>query len=76
MTGWSMCATATDRIQVFKKDGTFVKELQVAKRTLDDGAIFDMAFTKDAPQKYILMADGANHRIWTLLREPLQATTN
>jgi hypothetical protein len=35
-----------------------------------------MAFTKDAPQKYILMADGANHRIWTLLREPLQVISH
>ena len=71
-----VCDRVNDRIQVFQKDGTFVKETQVAKRTLGDGAIFDMAFTKDAQQKYIMMADGANHRVWTLLREPLQVISH
>ena len=66
-----VCDRVNDRIQVFKKDGTYVKETQVAKNTLGDGAIFDIAFTKDAPQKYIMLADGANHRVWTLLRDPL-----
>jgi len=71
-----VCDRVNDRIQVFKKDGTFVKETQVAKRTLGDGVIFDLAFTKDAAQKYLLLADGANHRIWTLLRDPLQVISH
>jgi hypothetical protein len=48
----------------------------VAKRTLGDGVTFDLAFTKDAAQKYLLLADGANHRIWTLLRDPLQVISH
>ena len=71
-----VCDRVNDRIQVFKKDGTFVKETQVAKRTLGDGVVFDLAFTKDAAQKYLLLADGANHRIWTLLRDPLQVISH
>ena len=40
-----VCDRANDRIQVFKKDGTFVKEAQIAKDTLGDGAVFDIAFS-------------------------------
>jgi len=71
-----VCDRANDRIQVFRKDGTFVKEAQLARRTLGDGAVFDIAFSKDTPQKYMLIADGANHRIWTLLRDPLQVISH
>ncbi len=67
-----VCDRVNNRIQVFHKDGTFVKEAQFVKRTLGDGAVFDIAFSKDAPQRYLFISDGANHRVWTLLRDPLQ----
>jgi DNA-binding beta-propeller fold protein YncE len=66
-----VCDRAHDRIQVFRKDGTFVKEAQIAKRTLGDGTTFDIAFSKDPGQRLMYVADGANHRVWQLLREPL-----
>jgi DNA-binding beta-propeller fold protein YncE len=64
-----------DRIQVFKKDGTFVKEQFIAKRTLGDGATWDTAFSKDPQQKYLYVADGANERIWVLDRNSLEILT-
>ena len=67
-----VCDRANDRIQVFKKDGTYIKEAQIAKRTLGDGVTFDIAFSKDPQQRLMYVADGANHRVWQLLREPLQ----
>ena len=67
-----VCDRVNDRIQVFRKDGTFVKEAQIAKRTLGDGVVFDVAFSKDPQQRLMYVADGANHRVWQLLREPLQ----
>jgi DNA-binding beta-propeller fold protein YncE len=67
-----VCDRVNDRIQVFKKDGTYIKEVQIAKRTLGDGVTFDIAFSKDKEQKLMYVADGANHRVWQLLREPLQ----
>jgi DNA-binding beta-propeller fold protein YncE len=66
-----VCDRANARIQVFKKDGTFVKEAQIAKRTLGDGVTFDIAFSKDPQQRLMYVADGANHRVWQLLRDPL-----
>jgi DNA-binding beta-propeller fold protein YncE len=67
-----VCDRVNDRIQVFKKDGTYIKEAQIAKRTLGDGVTFDVAFSKDPQQRLMYVADGANHRVWQLLREPLE----
>jgi DNA-binding beta-propeller fold protein YncE len=67
-----VCDRVNDRIQVFKKDGTYIKETQIAKRTLGDGVTFDIAFSKDPQQRLMYVADGANHRVWQLLRDPMQ----
>jgi DNA-binding beta-propeller fold protein YncE len=67
-----VCDRVNDRIQVFRKDGTYLKEAQIAKRTLGDGVTFDIAFSKDKAQRLMYVADGANHRVWQLLREPMQ----
>jgi DNA-binding beta-propeller fold protein YncE len=66
-----VCDRSNDRIQVFRKDGTYVKEAQIAKRTLGDGVTFDIAFSKDPQQRLMYVADGANHRVWQLLRDPM-----
>ena len=58
-----VCDRPNDRIQVFTKDGKFVKETQVAKTTRGDGSVWDIAFSKDAAQKYFYLADGANEKI-------------
>ncbi len=58
-----VCDRPNDRIQVFTKDGKFVKETQVAKNTRGDGSVWDIAFSKDAAQKYFYLADGANEKI-------------
>jgi DNA-binding beta-propeller fold protein YncE len=66
-----VCDRVNDRIQVFKKDGTYIKEAQIAKKTLGDGVTFDVAFSKDPQQRLMYVADGANHRVWQLLRDPM-----
>ena len=70
------CDRTNDRVQVFRKDGTFVKEAFIAKETLGDGAVFDIAFSRDPEQKFIYLADGANDRIHILLRDSLVELTN
>src|SRR5262249_52151228 len=40
-----VCDRANDRVQVFKTDGTFVKEGFVNKRTLGSGSAWDLAFS-------------------------------
>ena len=70
-----VCDRANDRLQVFKPDGTFVKEAFIAKRTLGSGSAWDIAFSKDPQQKYIYLADGENDRIHILLRDTLEVLT-
>jgi DNA-binding beta-propeller fold protein YncE len=70
-----VCDRANDRIQVFKPDGTFVKEGFIAKRTLGSGSAWDIAFSKDPQQKYIYLTDGENDRVHILLRDTLQVLT-
>src|SRR2546429_9610399 len=70
-----VCDRANDRVQVFKTDGTFVKEGFVNKRTLGSGSAWDIAFSKDAQQKYIYLTDGENDRVHILDRDSLQVLT-
>jgi len=64
-----VCDRANDRIQVFRKNGTFVKEFRVEPETLQNGSVWDLVLSEDSAQKYIFMADGANGKIVTLLRD-------
>jgi DNA-binding beta-propeller fold protein YncE len=66
-----VCDRNHNRIQIFRKDGTFVREMQIARRTLGAGVTFDIGFSPDKPQRLMYVADGANNRVWQLLREPL-----
>jgi DNA-binding beta-propeller fold protein YncE len=71
-----VCDRVNDRIQVFTKDGKFVKEAFVEKNTLGDGAVWDIAFSKDAAQKYFYLADGANEKIHVFDRLSLTELTS
>jgi DNA-binding beta-propeller fold protein YncE len=71
-----VCDRANDRIQVFKKDGTFVRESFIANRTLGDGSVWDIAFSKDPQQKYIFLADGSNEKVYIMLRDSLEILTS
>jgi len=71
-----VCDRVNDRIQVFKPDGSFIKEVFIAKRTLGDGSVWDIAFSKDPQQKYIYLADGANEKVYVMLRDSLEILTS
>jgi DNA-binding beta-propeller fold protein YncE len=71
-----VCDRPNDRIQVFQKDGKFVKEVQVAKTTRGDGSVWDIAFSRDAEQKYFYLADGANEKIHVFDRKALTELTS
>jgi DNA-binding beta-propeller fold protein YncE len=71
-----VCDRVNDRIQVFKPDGTFVKEGFIEKQTLGSGSVWDMAFSKDAQQKYLYVADGENDRVHIVDRSSLEVLTS
>jgi DNA-binding beta-propeller fold protein YncE len=70
-----VCDRPNNRIQVFQKDGKFVKEKQIAPRTLGDGAVWDIAFSRDPQQKFLYLADGKNERIYVMDRQSLEVLT-
>ena len=70
-----VCDRANDRIQVFKKDGTFVKEKFIAPKTLGDGSVWDIAFSPDPEQTFIYLADGKNERVYIMDRQSLEIIT-
>ena len=70
-----VCDRVNDRVQVFKPDGTFVKEMFVEKATRGSGSAWDIAFSKDAQQKYLYLADGENDRVHIFDRQSLEMLT-
>lgn len=71
-----VCDRPNDRIQVFTKDGKFVKETFVEKQTLSDGSVWDIAFSKDPEQKFLYVADGANEHVYIIDRQSMQTVTH
>src|SRR5262249_14269700 len=67
-----VCDRPNDRIPVFHEDGTFVKEMQIKPKTLGDGSVWDIAFSKDPQQKYIFLADGKNEKVYIMDRNSLE----
>jgi hypothetical protein len=64
-----VCDRTGDRIQVFTKQGKFVKEFLVSPKTTAVGAVWTFTFSHDPQQKYLLVADGSNNVIWILNRD-------
>ena len=65
-----------NRIQVFKKDGAFVKEAVIAKDTKGEGAAWAIAFSHDPQQRFVFVADGANQKVWVLRRDTLAVVSS
>ena len=67
-----VCDRPNDRIQVFQKNGKFVKEKIIKPQTQGDGSVWDIAFSKDPAQKYIFLADGKNEKVYIMDRQSLE----
>jgi DNA-binding beta-propeller fold protein YncE len=65
-----------DRIQVFHKDGSFVKKKIIAPETLGDGSVWEIAFSNDPAQKYMYVTDGKNEKVYILDRQSLDVLTS
>ena len=70
-----VCDRPNDRIQVFTKEGKFVKEKQFFPETLSDGSVWDIAFSRDPQQRFIYMADGANEHVYIIDRQSLEVVS-
>jgi DNA-binding beta-propeller fold protein YncE len=70
-----VCDRAADRIQVFQKDGAFVKEVFIAPETLAQGSTWDVAFSEDPEQKFLYLADGQNQKVHVIDRASMEVLT-
>src|SRR5262249_181646 len=78
-----ICDRTSNRIQVFQKDGKFVKEGFVRKETKGAtvggqfgavssfGSAWDLAFSNDAQQRFLFVADGQDKKVVVLQRDTL-----
>jgi hypothetical protein len=71
-----VCDRANDRVQVFQPDGKFVKEAFYARNTLGAGSVWDIVFSKDPGQRFMMLADGQNERVRIINRETLEELTS
>ena len=80
------CDSANNRIVAFQKNGTFVKEGTVKEGTggfvlggaggaqgtvYSFGSAWDLAFSNDAQQRFLYVADGMNKTVWIVQRDTL-----
>ena len=76
-----VCDRGNKRIQVFRKDGTYVNQLFVRKATGDldygpsnvtgSGPVCDVTFSRDADQQFLYIGDCANSKIHIVSRKSL-----
>jgi DNA-binding beta-propeller fold protein YncE len=70
-----------NRVQVFETDGTFVKEVFIARDSLagyglganlGNGSTWRAGFSADPEQRYLYVPDSPNSQIWILRRSDLE----
>jgi DNA-binding beta-propeller fold protein YncE len=67
-----VCDRPSNRISVFRTDGTFVKETIIAPATRSQGSTWDVAFSPDAQQRFMYLADGQNMKVYVMDRQSLE----
>jgi hypothetical protein len=58
-----VCDRTSNRIQVFNLKGEFQKEVYTQRDSRGDGTTWDTAFSRDAKQQFLYVADGRNQKI-------------
>ncbi len=64
-----VCDRTGDRIQVFTKQGKFVKEFLINPKNIAVGSVWTFTFSHDPQQKYLLVADGSDNVVWIINRD-------
>jgi DNA-binding beta-propeller fold protein YncE len=69
-----VCDRSENRIQVFNKDGQFMRQIVLDTQTRgssngSSGSVWDFVPSPDQNQKYLFVADGTNNEVKIILRE-------
>lgn len=70
-----VCDPTHNRVQLFR-NGRFVSQAIVAPATRGAGSVWDIAFSRDADQRWIYLADGQNMKVRVLDRRTMAEVTN
>lgn len=65
-----VCDRSNSRFQIFRLDGTFQKEIFVAREGARASAVADLDFSPD--QRFLYVADGGNQKVWILRRDTMR----
>ena len=64
-----VCDRVNDRIQVFRRDGSFVQEFIQKKQTRGAGSAWDLYLWPDRAQSHFVTADGENNEVRVMRRQ-------
>ena len=67
-----VCDRSHNRIQIFRKDGTFLREAFVANDVLASGSTSDIGFSQDPQQRFAFVADSTKQHVYILDRKSLK----
>jgi DNA-binding beta-propeller fold protein YncE len=65
-----VCDRSNGRFQIFRKDGSFQKEIFIPKESGVGAAVGDLDFSPD--QRFLYVADSGSQKVWILLRDQLR----
>jgi DNA-binding beta-propeller fold protein YncE len=65
-----------NRVQIFTLDGAFQREVFIERPTRLLGTAFSVAFSEDAAQRHVFVADAGNGRVHILDRQTLQEVSS
>jgi hypothetical protein len=64
-----VCDRVNNRVQVFQKDGTFVRQFVYEEATRGSGSTWDLDIWPDQQQSHLVMVDGTNNEMRTIRRD-------
>ncbi len=70
-----VCDRTSNRLQIFKADGTYVREVYTQKDSRGDGSVWDVAFSRDPQQRFLYIADGRNQKVRIFERSTMTELT-
>jgi sugar lactone lactonase YvrE len=65
----------SNRVQVFTREGRFLREGFIAPNTLSMGSVWDVALSRDPEQRWLFVPDGTNYTVWILDRRTLEVVS-
>jgi DNA-binding beta-propeller fold protein YncE len=67
-----VCDRINNRVQIFRKDGTFVSEHIFERATRLNGSVSELAFSPDRDQRFVYMVDGVNNEMRIIARAGME----